>query len=147
MLGAKAITIECLRVLKDFALLGPCRSLFIHLGLQVPSFTSTILTMGAMARMTFAGLLVATLNLVFTAKHTASQLVSTGQTILLDGQPYYVPATPLTTVKVGRLKSLPSAGGLVPVTVVDSLVNLYATFQAYEKADDVWTTGFLEGNA
>ena len=100
-----------------------------------------------MARITFVSLVVATLNLLFTAKHSAAQLVSTGQTILLDGLPYYVPATALTTVKVRRLGSLPSAGGLVPVTVVDSLINLHATVQAYEKADDVWTTGFLEGNA
>lgn len=103
--------------------------------------------MGAVMRLTFVGLLVATLNLGFTAKHTASQLVSTGQTVVLDGQPYYVPASPLTTVKARRFRSLPSAGGLVPVTVVDSMVNLQATFQAYEKADDIWSIGFLEGNA
>ena len=103
--------------------------------------------MMAMIRITFVSLLVATLNLLFTAKHSAAQLVPTGQTILLNGLSYYVPATPLTTVKVRRLGSLPSAGGFVPVTVVDSLVNLHATIQEYQKADDVWTTGFLGGKA
>ena len=134
-------------------LIGPCRSLFVHGDLQNRScppqisFTSKIVTMAAITRITFVSLVVATLNLLFTAKHSVAQLVSTGQTVLLDGLPYYVPATALTTVKIRRLGSLPSAGGLVPVTVVDSLVNLHATVQAYEKVDDVWTTGFLGGNA
>ena len=35
----------------------------------------------------------------------------------------------------------------MPVTVIDGLVDLHATIEAYEKADDVWTIGFLEGNA
>ena len=101
----------------------------------------------AIARITFLSLVIATVNLLFTASHSAAQLVPTGQTILLNGLSYYVPPAPLTTVKIRRFKSLPSAGGLVPVTVVNSLVNLQATVQTYEEVDDVWNTGFLEGKA
>ena len=81
----------------------------------------------------------------------ASSLISTGQTLLLNDIPYYVPATPYTTVSLlTSLKALSTAGGLVPVTFVsvsasntslgtlENIINSYGT-------DDVWNDGFLEG--
>ena len=81
---------------------------------------------------------------------TAS-LMFTGQTLLLNDIPYYVPATPLITLpSFSSLANLVSADGLVPVTVValptsnSSLSTLGAVVSGFA-ADDVWNEGFLEG--
>ncbi len=82
---------------------------------------------------------------------TTATLTSTGQTVLLDDIPYYIPAAPFTTVSLlSSLKSLNSASGLVPVTVVgvsasnSSLSSLESTIDGFG-SDDVWNQGFLEG--
>ena len=81
---------------------------------------------------------------------TAS-LMFTGQTLLLNDIPYYVPATPLITLpSFSSLTNAGSADGLVPVTVValptsnSSLSTLGAVVSGFG-ADDVWNEGFLEG--
>lgn len=99
----------------------------------------------AVLRIGYTSLISAILNCLFFAKNGASQLVSTGQTVTVNGIPYYVPATPLITVRNRRLRHLYSHGGLVPVTVAESFTNLQETVQGYGKVDDVWTSGFLEG--
>ena len=77
-------------------------------------------------------------------------LVGTGQTLLLNDLPYYVPAKALTTLPLPYVKSLSFAGGLVPVTVVGfSSVNssqgtLSSVIDAFG-SDDVWNEAFLEG--
>ena len=75
----------------------------------------------------------------------------TGQTLLLNDIPYYVPATPFVTVpSFGSLTNFGSANGLVPVTVValpssnSSLSNVEAILSGFG-ADDVWNEGFLGG--
>ena len=75
----------------------------------------------------------------------------TGQTLLLNGIAYYVPATPFVTVpSFSSLANFGSANGLVPVTVValpssnSSLSNIEAILSGFG-ADDVWNEGFLEG--
>lgn len=84
-------------------------------------------------------------------KHVLGTLTSTGQTLLLNDIPYYVPATPFVTIPVlSSLKILPSAAGLVPVTVVqvstlnDSLSDLESIIEGFG-VDDVWNEEFLEG--
>lgn len=75
----------------------------------------------------------------------------TGQTLLLNDIPYYVPATPFVTVpSFSSLTNFGSANGLVPVTVValpssnSSLSDSGAILSGFG-ADDVWNEGFLEG--
>lgn len=91
------------------------------------------------------------LSCVFQHFTRAVSLASTGQTLVLNGIPYYVPATPFTTIPIIKpLKSAASAGSLVPVTVV-GLSASNATLSGLEQAvdgfsvDDVWNEGFLEG--
>ena len=81
----------------------------------------------------------------------AASLTSTGQTLLLNDIPYYVPATPFTTISpLTSLNTLYSASGLVPVTIVgvsasnSSLSNLESIINGFS-VDDVWNEGFLEG--
>lgn len=81
---------------------------------------------------------------------TAS-LLFTGQTLLLNDIPYYVPATPLITLpSFSSLTNFASADGLIPVTVValptsnSSLSTLGAVVSGFG-TDDVWNEGFLEG--
>lgn len=79
----------------------------------------------------------------------AASSTSKGRTIEVNGNSYYVPATPVTTLKVssGRLSQ---DNGLVPLTVIQSDVSKFTTsiiknlVNAYEAADDVFNTGFLE---
>ena len=82
---------------------------------------------------------------------TATSLISTGQTFLLNAIPYYIPATPSVTISPPTsLKKIVSDGGFTPVTVV-RLSPSNATLTGLEKAidgfkiDDVWNAGFLEG--
>ena len=81
----------------------------------------------------------------------AVTLRSTGQTLVLNDIPYYVPGTPFATIPfLKSLQSTASAGGLVPVTVVRlsasnaSLSGLERAIDDFEE-DDVWNEGFLEG--
>ena len=81
----------------------------------------------------------------------AASLIFTGQTLLLNDIPYYVPVTPFVTVpSFASLNSFGSANGLVPVTVValpssnSNLSNVEAILSGFG-ADDVWNEGFLEG--
>lgn len=83
----------------------------------------------------------------------AVTLRSTGQTVVLNDIPYYVPGTPFATIPfLKSLQSTASAGGLVPVTVVRlsasnaSLSGLERAIDDFEE-DDVWNEGFLEGTS
>lgn len=85
------------------------------------------------------------------ARFTTGILTFTGQTLCLNGIPYYVPATPITTVaSLTGLKLVGTAGGLVPATVVrtsatnSSLGALKSIIEGFY-ADDVWNAGFLKG--
>ncbi|KAK0507521.1 hypothetical protein JMJ35_010044 [Cladonia borealis] len=82
--------------------------------------------------------------------HITASLMFTGQTLLLNDIPYYVPATPLITLPSSSfLADFDSAEGLVPVTVVAlptsnfSLSILEAVVSGFG-VDDVWNEGFLE---
>lgn len=81
----------------------------------------------------------------------AASLISTGQTLLLNDIPYYVPATPFATLPLpSPLQSAAFAGGLAPVTVV-GLSAGNAGLSGLEQAisgfggDDVWNWGFGQG--
>lgn len=82
----------------------------------------------------------------------ALSLTSTGGTLMLGDVPYYVPATPYTTISANGLGRLDSVNGLAPVTVVsvtagnDSVGSLGSIVGDFA-ADDVWNTGFLEGRS
>ncbi|CZT17353.1 related to D-mandelate dehydrogenase [Ramularia collo-cygni] len=91
----------------------------------------------------FAGLLV--------HRAWSYSLVPTGQTVELDGVPYYLPAEPVTTLhdeNTLRSKAL-ECGGLVPLTVVITnstqynSQNLQTTISTYAATDDVFSNGFL----
>ena len=83
----------------------------------------------------------------------AISLRSTGQTLVLNDIPYYVPGAPFATIPfLKSLQGAASAGDLVPVTVVRlpasnaSLSGLERMIDDFEK-DDVWNEGFLEGTS
>ena len=83
---------------------------------------------------------------------SALSLTFTGSTLVLNDIPYYVPATPYTTISFpASLKSAASAGGLVPVTVVSGVSASNSSLSTLEdiiggfESDDVWSEGFLEG--
>ena len=83
--------------------------------------------------------------------YITASLMFTGQTLLLNDIPYYVPATPLITLPSSSfLADFASVDGLVPVTVVAlptsdfSLSSLEAVVSGFG-VDDVWNEGFLEG--
>lgn len=85
----------------------------------------------------------------------AFNLTSTGSTVILNGIPYYIPATSAGSIPefdphiLAGTKSV--FGGLVPVTVVEApsvtfnLQNLKSTIKKYGKEDDVWGVAFLSG--
>ena len=83
----------------------------------------------------------------------AASLVSTGSTLTLNGIPYYIPADPIATLRLssGPLRSLSSAAGLVPLTVISTTslsfnqADLDATVANFTAADDVFQSGFVEG--
>lgn len=77
--------------------------------------------------------------------------VPTGQTVELDGIPYYLPANPITTLSgedALRSKAVAS-GGIVPLTVIVtnstsySNQDLQSTIAQYTATDDVFSSGFL----
>ena len=82
----------------------------------------------------------------------AISFTSTGSTVNLNGVPYYVPPTPLTTLEgpLNNLRFLPSAAGLIPLTVVSTNSLLFSQgdldkiVSSYAAIDDVFQMGFLE---
>lgn len=69
---------------------------------------------------------------------------------MLGDVPYYVPATPYTTLSSHGLNRLQTVNGLAPVTVVsvtasNNSVGSLGSIVGGFAADDVWNTGFLEG--
>ena len=84
---------------------------------------------------------------------SAVSFVSTGSTVVLDGIPYYVPASPVTTLRVrhDQFGSAASVAGLVPLTVLETSVSTFtqkdldATIANYTAIDDVFQLGFLQG--
>ena len=103
--------------------------------------------------MIFVPLVVpALVSCILSIRLTAAALTSTGQTLLLDDIPYYVPATPYTKVSgFPSLKPATSANGLVPVTVLGlpstdgSLTTIQSIIAGFSAVDDVWSQGFLDG--
>lgn len=93
----------------------------------------------------------AVIPFVLTVRLSAAALISTGQTLLLDDIPYYLPPLPYTKVSfLPPLVSVASTAGLVPVTVVaasatnSSQGTLQSIIDGFG-SDDVWSQGFLEG--
>ncbi|MCJ1309334.1 hypothetical protein MMC25_002993 [Agyrium rufum] len=88
----------------------------------------------------------------FAGLAAASNLVSTGSTLTVNDIPYYVPAAPLTTLSVrnGLLRSLPSAAGFVPLTVISttsltfSQASLESVISNFTASDDVFQSAFAE---
>lgn len=71
---------------------------------------------------------------------------------MLGNLPYYVPATPYTTVSASGIGRLQNVNSLAPVTVVSvtarngSTASLESTIGDFA-TDDVWNSGFLEGRS
>ncbi|KAK4540412.1 hypothetical protein LTR36_009269 [Oleoguttula mirabilis] len=95
------------------------------------------------------------LSLAFAALRSVGTAVSftfaaTGQTVQLDGIPYYLPASPVTTIGTyGPLhKKAEGSGGLTPLTVVTTSGPGYSDLSSiianFTSADDVFSEGFLE---
>lgn len=84
-------------------------------------------------------------------KTVSYSFTPTGQTVELDGIPYYLPAKPVTTLHADIVlrKKASTSGGLVPLTVIVanetqfSNQDLQATLASYSAADDVFSPGFL----
>ena len=99
--------------------------------------------MGSAARFSLTAFLSLLSSLV------AASSTSKGQTIEINGNSYYVPATAVTTLQVSR-GQLRQGNGLVPLTVIQSDVSKFTTsilknlVKFYQEADDVFNTGFLE---
>lgn len=87
-----------------------------------------------------------------------SSLVSTGQTVLLDDVPYYIPPDPVGSIPRGLLietttATSATAGGLLPLTVFNcttsggpfGAADLQDAVDAYSRLDDVFSSGFLQG--
>lgn len=96
-------------------------------------------------------ILIFLVSAIFQHLTWAVSLRSTGQTLVLNDIPYYVPATPFTTIPTFKsLQGAVFASGLAPVTVVQ-LPASNATLSGLEQAidgfgvDDVWNEGFAEG--
>lgn len=79
----------------------------------------------------------------------AFTITPTGQTVELDGIPYYIPATPVTSLK-GIPHKLSGPGKLTPLTVVSTTNLAYgasdfsSTISNFSASDDVFSDGFLE---
>jgi hypothetical protein len=99
--------------------------------------------MGSAARFSLTALLSLLSTLV------AASSTSKGQTIEVNGNSYYVPATAVTTLKISS-GQVSQENGLVPLTVIQSDVSKFTTsiiknlVNAYQAGDDVFNTGFLE---
>ncbi|KAL8712010.1 MAG: hypothetical protein Q9220_003706 [cf. Caloplaca sp. 1 TL-2023] len=70
---------------------------------------------------------------------------------MLGDIPYYVPATPFTTVKLSAHTPSQSFNGITPVTIINvsagnDSVEGYGSIAATFTTDDVWSPYFLEGN-
>jgi hypothetical protein len=86
--------------------------------------------------------------------HDASSLpinavISTGQTVMLDGLPYYLPPEPLTALRIPE-DFKPNIGfSALTVFKPDSLPfreeELEDAVERYLRQDDVFTTAFLQG--
>jgi hypothetical protein len=82
----------------------------------------------------------------------ALKFTPTGQTVQLDGTSYYLPADFVSTINVPKhlKKALDTAGGLLPLTVVNAKSFEYGEkdfgqdIARYTASDDVFSKGFLE---
>lgn len=82
-------------------------------------------------------------------QNTIQAVISTGQTVTLNGIPYYVPPEPVTSIRLPENTKLNS--GLNVLTVFKPTVlpfgeqELEAAVESYLCKDDVFTTSFLQG--
>jgi hypothetical protein len=83
----------------------------------------------------------------------AISITPKGQTIEVNGNPYYIPPTVVTTLKIPGNhfgQNSESSDTLAPLTVIqtDSLKltvsAVESIIEGYQKVDDVFNTGFLE---
>jgi hypothetical protein len=80
----------------------------------------------------------------------ASILSSTGQTVVLDGTSFYVPAEPVAVLDASSLPRKIKVSNLTPLTVIatDDLSYSAQAFEAavsnFTSSDDVFSAGFLE---
>lgn len=123
-------------------------SRFSHLPTLAPPLHDTMLSLKSPA---LSLSLFPFLSPIFQHLTQAGSLTSTGQTLVLNDIPYYIPATRFATLpSLGPLHGAAFAGGLAPVTVVRlsaSDAGLSGLEQAVDGfgADDVWNEGFAEG--
>ena len=89
-----------------------------------------------------------TSNVVLSA--FASVLSTTGQTVVLDGVSFYLPAETVATLDVSTLPQKIRDASLTPLTVITTDNSSYdaqgfeATISDFTKTDDVFSAGFLE---
>ena len=99
--------------------------------------------MGSTTRFSLTALLSLLSTLV------AASSTPKGQTIEVNGNSYYVPASAVTSLKIPH-GQVSKESGLVPLTVIRSDVSKLTTsiikrlVNSYETDDDVFNTGFLE---
>ncbi|KAJ8604262.1 hypothetical protein MRB53_041860 [Persea americana] len=97
-------------------------------------------------------LLLSSLLLASLVPFSAAVFEATGQTVTVNGIPYYAAPDAVTSFVTPRFGPWATgSAGLVPVTVVTSNALLYttamlnATISSFEAMDDVYHDGFLEG--
>ena len=80
----------------------------------------------------------------------ASVLSTTGQTVVLDGVSFYLPAETVATLDVSSLPQKVKDASLTPLTVITTDSSSYdaqtfeATIANFTTTDDVFSAGFLE---
>jgi hypothetical protein len=80
----------------------------------------------------------------------ALKLSLTGQTVVLDGTPFYVPAEPVAVLDTTSLPRRIKDSDLTPLTVVSTddfsfnVQSFEAAVSNFTSTDDVFSAGFLE---
>lgn len=82
-------------------------------------------------------------------QNTITPVISTGQTVTLNGIPYYVPPEPVISIRLPKHAQLST--GLNALTVFRPTAlpfgeqELEAVVKSYLREDDVFTSSFLQG--
>ena len=98
-------------------------------------------------------MLVALAALAMARAIRAASIVSTGSTVMLNDNAYYIPAKPIRSIPISSrlLNNMPSVAGLTPLAVISTpsltfnQADLVATVSNYTSTDDVFQPEFLEG--
>jgi hypothetical protein len=95
------------------------------------------------------------LTIALSGRYGSAALTAPGKTVIVDGQPYFVPPTVVTTIKAshGQLHFASKSGEeLIGFTVIEDSSGSFTpsaldlAVSKYKASDDVFNTGFLDGD-